>query len=121
MTVYLGYADLLVIAEAATGEPAQVRDRGLVESALYRPQASAFGEDAYPTVELKAAALLQSLASNHALVDGNKRTALLACSVFLDMNGVVWAPGEDAAVELMLNVANKHLNTVEEIAERLQP
>lgn len=119
MTIYLGCADLLAAAEAATGRPAQVRDRGLVESALYRPHASAFGEDAYPALRLKAAALLQSLASNHALVDGNERTALPACAVFLDMNGVVWAPDEDAAVALMLEVANTQLTAVEEIAERL--
>jgi death-on-curing protein len=64
-----------------------VRDFGLLDSALVRPQSSVFGQDAYPDVWQKAAALMESLARNHALVDGNKRIAWYATWVFLHMNG----------------------------------
>ncbi|MFE9362373.1 type II toxin-antitoxin system death-on-curing family toxin [Streptomyces sp. NPDC006978] len=66
---------------------ADVRDYGLLDSALARPQSSVFGQDAYPDVWQKAAALMESLARNHALVDGNKRIAWYATWVFLHMNG----------------------------------
>jgi death-on-curing protein len=59
----------------------------LLESALARPRASVFGQDAYPDLHLKAAALLHSPARNHALVDGNKRLAWTACRTFLAING----------------------------------
>jgi death-on-curing protein len=64
-----------------------IRALGLLDSAAARPRTSAFAEDAYPTIELKAAALLHSLARNHPLVDGNKRLSWLAVVVFLDLNG----------------------------------
>ena len=78
MTRYLSLDDLLTIADAAVSEEMVVRDAGLLESALARPQSTVFGADAYPTLHTKAAALLHSLARNHALVDGNKRLAWLA-------------------------------------------
>ncbi|MFD9720448.1 type II toxin-antitoxin system death-on-curing family toxin [Streptomyces sp. NPDC059076] len=65
----------------------EVRDHGLIDSALARPRSSAFGQDAYPDVWYKAAALMESLARNHALVDGNKRIAWYATWVFLQLNG----------------------------------
>ncbi|MEU0986633.1 Fic family protein [Streptomyces sp. NPDC005953] len=65
----------------------EVRDHGLIDSALARPRSSAFGQDAYPDVWHKAAALMESLARNHALVDGNKRIAWYATWVFLQLNG----------------------------------
>jgi death-on-curing protein len=87
-TVYLDIDDLLAVARAALHpqQPA-VRDLGLLESALARPQASAFGVDAYPTLHEKAAALLESIARNHALIDGNKRLAWVATRLFLILNG----------------------------------
>lgn len=120
MTRYLTWEQLMRVAEAAVGHPVELRDAGLVESALYRPQSSVFGADAYSTLELKAAALLQSLATNHGLVDGNKRTAVGATYAFPRLNGVRLALSEDDLVQLALDVANKHLTTVEEIADRLQ-
>lgn len=87
MTQYLTLEEALYIAERVTGAPAEVRDLGLIESALARPRTTVFGEDAYPTLDLKAAALLQSLVGNHGLVDGNKRLALGCTSVFLTING----------------------------------
>ncbi|MFD4403315.1 type II toxin-antitoxin system death-on-curing family toxin [Nocardia sp. NPDC058499] len=65
----------------------EVRDYGLLESALARPQASVFGQDAYPDLWQKAAALMESIARNHAMIDGNKRLAWYATWVFLHMNG----------------------------------
>jgi Fic/DOC family len=82
MTDFLDLEDLLDIARATLGWDPEVRDYGLLESALARPRASVFGRDAYPELHLKAAALLHSLARNHALVDGNKRMAWTACRTF---------------------------------------
>jgi death-on-curing protein len=94
---------------------------GLLESACGRPQASAFGEDAYPTVWEKAAALLQSLACNHAFVQGNKRTAWMATVVFLWVNGHrLDSPlDEDAGEALVLSVATGTLRDVTSIASAL--
>lgn len=82
---YLTMPELLNLAERLGA--AEVRDYGLLDSALARPQSSVFGQDAYPDVWQKAAALMESLARNHALVDGNKRIAWYATWVFLHMNG----------------------------------
>ncbi|MFS7874472.1 type II toxin-antitoxin system death-on-curing family toxin [Streptomyces asiaticus] len=82
---YLTLPELLNLAERLGAE--EVRDYGLLESALARPQASVFGQDAYPDVWQKAAALMESLARNHALVDGNKRLSWYATWVFLHING----------------------------------
>ncbi len=83
---YLTVDDLLDIAERILPSVA-VRDVGLLASAASRPLASAHGEEAYPTFALKAAALLHSIARNHALVDGNKRLAWAAARVFCLLNG----------------------------------
>jgi len=82
---YLTLPELLNLAQRLGAD--EVRDYGLLDSALARPQSSVFGQDAYPDVWQKAAALMESLARNHALVDGNKRIAWYATWVFLHMNG----------------------------------
>jgi death-on-curing protein len=82
---YLELAELLHLAERLG--TSEVRDYGLLESALARPRASVFGQAAYPDAWHKAAALMESLARNHALVDGNKRLAWYATWVFLQLNG----------------------------------
>ena len=87
MIDYLTLDDVLAAAEAHLGDPAEVGDYGLLESAVARPQATVFGEDAYPTIHEKAAALLQSLAANHPLLDGNERTAFVATALFYGLNG----------------------------------
>lgn len=120
MIEYLDLDDLLSITADATGSPALVRDYGLLESALARPVATVFGSDAYPSLHTKAAALLHSLAVNHALVDGNKRLALLAVFVFLDLNGQTLRATQDEAFDLVISVANGSLTDVEKIAERLE-
>ena len=89
-----------------------VRDHGLLESALGRPQATAFGEDAYPSIHEKAAALLHSLARNHALVDGNKRLALAATIAFYGINGLRLTLSNDEAYDLVMSVATGELDDV---------
>jgi len=103
---FLTVEDLLVIPELVIGSPV-VRDLGLLDSAAHRPRASAFGNDAYPTMHEKAAALLEAVARNHALVDGNKRLAWAAAVVFYDLNGFdLEPPTVDGAVELVVAVAS---------------
>ncbi len=85
---YLDLDDLIDLARVLLGDPPPIRDVGLLGSAAARPQTTAFGDDAYPDVLTKAAALLQSIVNNHPLVDGNKRLGWLAAAVFLELNGI---------------------------------
>ena len=121
MTRYLGLDDLLKIADVAAGVEVVVRDVGLLESALGRPRATVFGEDAYPDLHTKAAALLHSLVRNHALVDGNKRLGWAATAVFLGINGHRVSAGDEEVVELVVAVAAGELDEVPAIADRLRP
>jgi death-on-curing protein len=102
------------------GPEVAVRDYGLLEAALTRPQATAFGKDAYPSLDEKAAALLHSLARNHALIDGNKRLALAAAIAFSGLNGRRLTLTNDEAYHLIMKVAAGELDHVEEIAAILQ-
>ena len=120
MTEYLDLDDLLEIAREAVGGDVVVGDYGLLESALARPRASVFGRDAYPDLHLKAAALLHSLARNHALVDGNKRLPWTACRTFLAINGQwINAPEEDR-FDFVIRVATGVVPDLDKIAERLR-
>lgn len=85
---YLDLDDLIELAAELLGRPPPIRDAGLLGSAAARPQTTVFGQDAYPDIWTKAAALLQSIVKNHALIDGNKRLGWLATAVFLELNGV---------------------------------
>lgn len=85
---FLDLDDLVDLARPLLGDPPPIRDIGLLGSAAARPQTTAFGEDAYPDLVTKAAALLQSIVNNHAFVDGNKRLGWLATAVFLELNGI---------------------------------
>jgi len=107
-TEYLSLEDLLDLVNVLEAGP--VRDLGLLDSACHRPQASLFGQEAYPTLAGKAAAIMHSLAGNHALVDGNKRLALLAIVVFLRINGYVLDLTDDEAFDLTMSVAEGQLN-----------
>jgi death-on-curing protein len=107
-TEYLSLEDLLDLVNALEAGP--VRDLGLLDSACHRPQASLLGQEAYPTLAAKAAALMHSLACNHALVDGNKRLALLAVAVFLRINGYVLDLTDDEAFDLTMSVAAGQLD-----------
>ena len=117
--IFLALPDLLHIAERTLGDYL-VRDYGLLEAALARPQATAFGKDAYPGLDAKAAALLHSIARNHALIDGNKRLALASLLAFYGLNGRRLTLTNDEAYELVMSVASGRLDTVEDIAAILQ-
>lgn len=118
--IFLALPELLRIAERTLGDYA-VRDYGLLEAALARPRATAFGKDAYPGLDAKAAALLHSIARNHALIDGNKRLALAALIAFYGLNGRRLTLTNDGAYERVMSVAAGQLDTVDDIAAILQP
>ena len=117
--IFLDHEALLHVAERTLGIAPIVRDHGLLESALGRPQATAFGEDAYSGIHEKAAALLHSLARNHALVDGNKRLALAATIAFYGMNGVRLTLTNDEAYDLVIRVATGELDDIPTLAAAL--
>lgn len=119
MTQYLELEDLLEAAAAATGRRPDVRDIGLLQAAVARPQASAFGEDAYPGLDQKAAALLHSIVASHPLVDGNKRLGWVALRLFYRMNGTDIHPPADEAFDLVVGVAAGTIDDVAAIAARL--
>ena len=118
--IYPTLAELVYVAERATGGQVTIRDAGLLEAAAGRPQATAFGADAYPDLHAKAGALVHSLARNHALVDGNKRLALGALVAFYGVNGRRLTLTNDAAYELIMQVATGELDSVDEIAVILE-
>jgi death-on-curing protein len=115
---YLALDDVLALARRI-GEP-RPRDVGLVASAVLRPQTSVFGEDAYPDLHTKAAALLHSLARNHAFVDGNKRVAWLSAGAFYWINGMLLDAPDDPAYDLVIAVATGEAD-VPQIAQTLAP
>jgi len=114
--IYLTLPELLHVAERVLGSEPPLRDIGLLEAAIARPRATAFGEDAYPDLDAKAAALLHSVARNHALVDGNKRLALSAAIAFYGVNGRRLTLSNDAAYDLIMKVASGELDSVDDIA-----
>ncbi len=118
--IYLTLPELLHVAERTLGPEVPVRDHGLLEAALARPQANAFGADAYEGLEAKAGALLHSLARNHALVDGNKRLALAGTIAFLGLNGYRLTLTNDEAYTLVIEVASGVLDDVPDIADRIR-
>lgn len=118
--IFLDLDALLHVATRTLGSPPDIRDTGLLKAALARPQASAFGSDAYAGIHEKAAALLHSLARNHALVDGNKRLALAATLAFYGLNGLRLTLTDDEAYDLIVAVAVGRLDDVAAIAAVLE-
>jgi len=118
--IYLTLPELLHVAGRILGPGYGVRDYGLLEAALARPRATAFGKDAYPGLDAKAAALLHSIARNHALIDGDKRLALAAVIAFYGLNGRRLTLTNDQAYDLVMSVAAGQLDTVDAIAAVLQ-
>lgn len=117
---FLDLDDVVDLAIALLGDPAPIRDIGLLGSAVARPQTTAFGEDAYPDIWTKAAAMLHSIVKNHALVDGNKRLGWLATAVFLEINGIeISRVSNDDVYDLVIDVAAGQ-SSVDAIAERLR-
>ena len=103
---FLDLDDVLDLIRRLLGDSPPIRDIGLVGSAVARPQTAVFGQDAYPNIWSKAAALLQSIVNNHALIDGNKRLGWLATAVFLEINGVgVIHVSNDDIYQFVIDVA----------------
>ncbi|NUK05340.1 type II toxin-antitoxin system death-on-curing family toxin [Streptomyces lunaelactis] len=119
---YLTVQEVLDLAELACGgQQVAVRDLGLLSSAVHRPQSQMFGIEAYTDLFEKAAALLQSLAVNHPLVDGNKRMAWMSTVVFLDFNGTEMVDvDQDESYKVVIEVAMGNLEDVGQIARRLR-
>lgn len=116
MTHLLTLEDLLALVDDLAVGP--VRDMGLLDSAAHRPGAVIYGHDAYPSLDLKGAALLDSVVGNHGLVDGNKRLGWLAVVVFYGLNGVDLDAPNDPAYDLVMSIARGE-SKLEEIAEVL--
>lgn len=116
MTALLTVEDLLTLGEDLGVGP--VRDVGLLDSAAHRPGAALYGHEAYTDLDHKAAALLDSLVGNHALIDGNNRLGWLAVVVFYGLNDVDLDAPDGPAYELVMSVARRELE-VEEIAATL--
>lgn len=117
---YLDLDDLIDLARGLLGDPPPIRDVGLLGSAAARPQTTVLGEDAYPDAWTKAAALLQSILKNHALIDGNKRLGWLATATFLEINGLgVTHVDNDAVYDFVMAVATGH-ESVDTIAADLR-
>ena len=117
---YLDADDLVGLAIALLGDPPPIRDLGLLDAAASRPRASAFGDDAYPDIWTKAAALLHSVVKSHPLVDGNKRLGWVACAVFLDLNGCDPAMAtNDDVFDLVMHVAAEPIE-IDDLARRLR-
>lgn len=111
MTRYLELEDLLVLANDLAVGP--LRDIGLLSSSAARPATRLYGVEAYPTLDEKAAALLDSIVRNHPLVDGNKRLGWLATAVFYGMNDITLDAPDDDAYDLVIAVASGHLELAE--------
>jgi death-on-curing protein len=120
MTRYLTTGDVLAIGEEI-GTQGSLRDFGLLDPAVGRPQASMFGQDAYPAMWQKAAALMHSIIANHPFVDGNKRVGLTVALAFLSLNDVETEPlDEAAAYDLTISVATGKLSEVSATAAELR-
>ena len=118
--IYLDLDDVPHIARRVLAEPAAVRDAGLLLAALARPQATAGGQDAYPTIYEKAAALLHSLCRNHSLVDGNKRLSLAGTIAFYGMNGLRLQMTNAAAYDLITGIVTSNSEDVQVTARVLK-
>jgi death-on-curing protein len=113
MKVYVSIGDVLAIHQTLIelyGGSNGVRDIGLVESAIARPQAAFGGYDAYPTLFEKAAVLMQGLIKNHGFVDGNKRTGTAVMSIFIKLNGRKLHLSDTQLEDLAVKVAEDKLD-----------
>lgn len=104
VTVYLDASDLLLLATAVTGGDLVVRDSGLLDSAVYRPRAEVFGVQAYETLWLKSAALLDSIVRTRPLTEGNWRLGWVAAVTMCDLNGWWVEADDDDALDLIREV-----------------
>jgi death-on-curing protein len=111
MSIFLTPQQLLFIHARlidVTGGEHGLRDLGLLESAVARPQATFDGQALYPNLFLKVAALMESLAQNHPFVDGNKRTAIIASALFLQKNGRLLQTSNKEMEQFTMHVVQNH-------------
>jgi death-on-curing protein len=120
VTEHLDLEDLLSAAEAALGRAPEVRDVGILEAAVARTRASVYGEEAYPDLHTKAAALLHSVVTGHALIDGNKRLGWVCVRLFYRLNDRDLRASADDAFALVARIADGSLRDVPDIADRLR-
>lgn len=119
MIKYLDASDLLVLAAAVTGGDLVVRDIGLLDSAAHRPRATVLGVQAYETLWLKAAALLESIVRTRPLVEGNWRLAWVAAVTLCDINGWWIDAEEDDALQMVREVGRGNVE-VPVMADQLE-
>jgi death-on-curing protein len=108
-----------LIQKYSPSEQIGVKSSSLLESAVLRPQSSAFGEDAYPSVFEKAAALFESIGQNHAFHNANKRTAFTALVIFLQFNGLYFHMNQKAAEDFTVDMVN-HKYSLEELSQTIK-
>jgi death on curing protein len=117
---YLAASDLYNINDEVTGGHAFVRDIHLLNSAAVRPTITLFGEEQFPTITDKAASLLHSLTYHHLFADGNKRTALRAVTLFLDVNGYQLTWDAKTEYDFLLDIAQGKYDVAEVAAQLRQ-
>jgi death-on-curing protein len=115
---YLSASDLYNLNDEVTGGHTHVRDVHLLHSAAARPALTLFGEEQFPSLTDKAAALLHSLAYHHLFADGNKRTALRAVTLFLQVNGYTLTWDNTTEYEFILEIAQGKYDAAQ-VAARL--
>lgn len=117
--LFLRFDEVMTVARTVVSADVLVRDVGLIEAALARPQTTLYSVEAYPSVNEKAAALVHSVVKNHALVDGNKRLGLGVLLAFLGMNGYRLVMSNNEAYDFIMRVAAGTFDDVAVIAARL--
>lgn len=118
-TIFLNLDEVLAIHHTEVekfGGSHGVRDLNLLDSAIQRPESSFMGDDLYPTIFDKVAALMHSILLNHPFVDGNKRTATASAAYFLYLNGYELEVTQEEMVQLALRVESKKID-LEQIAK----
>lgn len=111
--------NVALIKKYSSSEQIGVKSHSLLESAVYRAQQSAFGEDAYPSVFDKAAALFESLGKNHAFQNANKRTAFTAMVLFLRYNGYFFKMGQKQAEDFTVAMV-EHEYSLKQLAKIIE-
>lgn len=113
MTQYLDLEDALLQVKSFGF---YVKDPGLLESALARPRTTVFGQDAYETLALKAAAMMHSIIKNHPMIDGNKRTSWILMVTFIWINGFEHNMTTEVGFDLTLGIAESRYSLEEAAA-----
>lgn len=111
--------NVAMIQKYSPSEHIGVKDSGILESAIFRPSSSAFGDDTYPSLFEKAAALFESLGKNHPFHNANKRTAFTALVIFLQLNGYRFEMNQKDAEDMTVDMVN-HKYSFQEISSIIE-